>query len=627
MNVDEPAENERRIVSSIDAGEPVDLSGADVVHRTLRAEWLSELLTTAPPSTGGRVRPVRIRGARITGPLDLEACTLTRPLLLEECHFDDVVTLNDATALTVRLPGCRLPGLSARSLHTAGDLELNDGFTAEGTVDLLGADIGGKLSLRRAHIANPGGWALNADRLVVAHGLFCSGGFTAEGELRLLGAHIGGRIDLQRAHIANPGGTALQGSWLTVGQHMLCEGLHVEGRINLAGARIPHLNMSEATLRNPGGTALDGYGVIVEHDILCSDGFTAEGELNLCRAQIDGQLYLDGAQLTNPGGRALYADALTTKQSLFCRDGFAAEGEVRVIGARIGGVCNLTGARLRNPGGRALYAVRIQIEGDLLCRNGFTAEGRVQLGGASVGGQLDLQGARLLNPGHQALDLEAARASELILMPAAPPDGLVNLTNAQVGIFHDEQATWPAVIRLEGFTYDSLVDDAVDARERLRWLTRNRSGYKPQLYDQLAAAYRRAGQEEAARQVAIAKQRHRRQVLGLGGKLANWLLYVTVGYGYRTRLAAAWLIGLLGVGTCVFAYAHPSAMTRSNPNGPTFNAFAYTLDVLLPVIDLGQQKAWHPQGAAMYCSWLLIAGGWLLATAIVAGLTGIIKRN
>ncbi|MFD0683710.1 hypothetical protein [Actinomadura fibrosa] len=522
-------ENEQRIMPRIDAGEPVDLSGGDPPHRTVRAAWLGERLVEAPPSDGGRIRPIKIRGALFTGPLDLEACTLTRPLLLDGCDFDDVVTLNDASALTVRLHGCHLPGLSARSLRTTGDLELNDGSTVEGPVDLLGATIGGKLSLRRARLTNPGGRALNADRLAVNHGLHCGGGFTAEGEVRLLGAHIDGRLVLQDAHLSNAGGTALQANWLTVGQHMLCENLRAEGSIRLAGARISYLDMSRADLKAPGGTALDGYGLIVEHDVQCGSGFTAEGE-------------------------------------------------VRIKGARIGGACDFTGARLRNSG-------------------------------------------------QQALDLEAARADELILLPGEAPDGLVNLTNAQVRVFHDAQATWPAVLRLHGFTYGTLADDGTDGRQRLRWLARDRGGYTPQAYDQLAAAYRRAGREEAARQVAIAKQRHRRHVLGLGGKLANWLLYLTVGYGYRTRLAAGWLAGLLLAGTWIFAHAHPGAMTRSSPDGPAFNAFAYTLDVLLPVIDLGQQKAWQPHGTAMYCSWALIAAGWILTTAVVAGLTGVIKRD
>ncbi|MEW2354669.1 hypothetical protein [Spirillospora sp. NPDC029432] len=626
MTDEGPAGNERRIAAAVAAGDPVDLGGGDPARRTLRGGWLGEVLTAAPPDGGGRVRPVRIRGALITGPLDLEACTLTRPLHLDGCRFDGPVILDDATALTVRLRGCRMPGLLARGLRTTGDLEINDGSAVEGTVDLLGAGIGGKLSFRRARLADPGGRALNADRLVVEQGLFCGGGFAAEGEVRLLGARVGGRFELQDARLSNPGATALQASWLTVGQHMLCEGLRAEGRVNVSAARISHLDMSRAVLNAPGGTALDGYGVIVEHDILCR-GLSAQGEVNLSRVQIDGQLHLDGARLSDPGGRALNADALTTRQSLFCRNGFTAEGEVRAIGARIGGVCDLTGARLHNPGGRAVYAVRIRVEGDLLCRNGFTADGQMQLGGAIVDGQLDLRDSRLRNPGRQALDLEAARAGELVLLPREAPDGAVNLTGARVGTLHDEPRTWPAVLHLDGFAYDALTDDSADGRERLRWLARDGGGYKPQAYDQLAAAYRRAGQEEAARRVSIAKQRHRRQVLGLGGRLANRLLEVTVGYGYRTRLAAAWLAGLLAAGTWVFARAHPGAMTRTNPNGPAFNAFAYTLDVLLPVVDLGQQKAWQPQGAATYCTWVLIAAGWILTTAVVAGLTGVVKRN
>jgi hypothetical protein len=48
----------------------------------------------------------------------------------------------------------------------------------------------------------------------------------------------------------------------------------------------------------------------------------------------------------------------------------------------------------------------------------------------------------------------------------------------------------------------------------------------------------RAGHEEAARRVAIAKQRHRRQVLNPASKMWNWLLYLTIGYGTaRGKLA------------------------------------------------------------------------------------------
>ncbi|MFG2007243.1 hypothetical protein ACGFNU_49645 [Spirillospora sp. NPDC048911] len=166
--------------------------------------------------------------------------------------------------------------------------------------------------------------------------------------------------------------------------------------------------------------------------------------------------------------------------------------------------------------------------------------------------------------------------------------------------------------------------DEIDVRTRLRRLAEQPEGYVPQPYDQLAAAYRRDGREEAARRAAIAKHWHRRKVLGPFGGLANWVLYLTVGYGYRTWLAAVWLAALLAVGSAVFAQAD---MEQADPKGPRFHAFAYTLDVLLPIVDLGQQKAWNPGGTAVYWSWALIAAGWILTTAVVAGLTGIIKRD
>ena len=55
--------------------------------RTVRAEVLSELLVGDRTSQAGRpLRAVRLCGARITGWLDLEAATLTYPLLLWDCY-------------------------------------------------------------------------------------------------------------------------------------------------------------------------------------------------------------------------------------------------------------------------------------------------------------------------------------------------------------------------------------------------------------------------------------------------------------------------------------------------------------------------------------------------------------
>jgi hypothetical protein len=53
----------------------------------------------------------------------------------------------------------------------------------------------------------------------------------------------------------------------------------------------------------------------------------------------------------------------------------------------------------------------------------------------------------------------------------------------------------------------------------------------------------------------------------------------------------------------------------------------YTLDLLLPVIDFGQEHAYQPRGAAQWLAYGLIAAGWILATTVAAGLTRVLNRT
>jgi hypothetical protein len=323
----------------------------------------------------------------------------------------------------------------------------------------------------------------------------------------------------------------------------------------------------------------------------------------LCRRLVPGKLVnlsVGDSEHDDPAHGATWDDARTVRAELLtelltAERATSRPRAIKIKGARITGPLDLEALALACP---------------LLLR------------GCRIDEPINLDGASLNNAEGMALNLEAARVAQLMLRLRHPPNGIVDLTNARVGVFYDDQATWPSVLRLRGFTYETLDNDQVSVRDRLCWLARQPGDYTPQIYDQLADAYRRAGQAEAARKVGVAKQRRRRGNLNP----FNWLLYLTVGYGYRTWLAAVWLAGL---GWWVFTGAHPGHMVQATPNrtGPGFHALAYTLDVLLPIVDLGQEKAWTPRGWAAYWTWSLIAVGWVLTTAVVAGLTGIFKRD
>ena len=102
-----------------------------------------------------------------------------------------------------------------------------------------------------------------------------------------------------------------------------------------------------------------------------------------------------------------------------------------------------------------------------------------------------------------------------------------------------------------------------------------------------------------------------------------------MGYGYRTWLAALWLVGFLILGTWLFGSVYRGDLTPASKTTvpPPFQPFFYTLDLLLPVVSLHVRDAWIAQGAAQVWSVIFIIVGWILATAVVLSLTGLLKRD
>jgi hypothetical protein len=184
-------------------------------------------------------------------------------------------------------------------------------------------------------------------------------------------------------------------------------------------------------------------------------------------------------------------------------------------------------------------------------------------------------------------------------------------------------------VLLEGFVYGSIRSEAVSRRDdvvrRLAWIRRT-PGYTPQPYEQLAGWYRKIGHDDDARRVLLAKQRHRRRTLHPAGRAWGHLLDVTVGYGYRPWLAGLWLSALTLLGTLTFG-AHTPTPTKPG-EGPPFRAFIYTLDLLIPIGGLGQRGAYYwTGGTAQWLAYALIAIGWMLTTAVVAGVTRTLNKS
>jgi len=132
----------------------------------------------------------------------------------------------------------------------------------------------------------------------------------------------------------------------------------------LTYAQIEFLHLSGCLVP---GLAADG--MRVRGSLNLRDGFRADGEVSLVRADIGGSLYCDDGKFVKPDGYALNAERAKVAGSVFLRNGFSARGEVRLLNAEIGGgglACD--GGKFVKPDGDAPLADRVKVAGDVqLC--------------------------------------------------------------------------------------------------------------------------------------------------------------------------------------------------------------------------------------------------------------------
>lgn len=600
--------------------------------RWVRAQVLFQLLTGHGPQLADSVVTVRLRGARIVGRLNLGCWKLRCPLELFECYLRYRLDLAKAEAANINLRGSYLRSrLSARRLRVAHPLNLSSGFRCDGALVLRDAHIG-ELMCSEAIFARAGDKALCANGLVVDAQMSLRK-VQCTGEIRLADARINGQLDCMEATFTNPEGQALNADRL-IATDMLLNKVRCTGEVRLLGTHITGmLACLEAIFTNPQSWALNADGLTVEASMFLNKA-QCTGEVVLSRAHITDELDCTEATFTNPDGTALTAYGLTVDAGMFLRNA-ECTGEVSMHGAHIGGPLHCVEAVFNNPNGKALTAEGLTVDAGMFVRKAECI-GEMSLPSAHIKAWLDWTAATVT----RGVNLQAAFVGGAVQMCPAVLAGDLNLRHARVGAWYDEMRTWPgrqqppAGLELDGFVYETIGSPDATVNDRLRWwLPRN--SFSPQPYEQLAAVYRRRGDEASARAVAIGKQQAVRADIQGWARWPNvvWsaLLRWTIGYGYRpARALIPWLV-LLIVGSVLFQLVsddptllHP---VKTGPEQPSFNAFRYTVDLLLPVANFNQRDSFVASGWVAWVSFGFIFAGWLLAAIVAAGLTGVFKRD
>ncbi len=239
-----------------------------------------------------------------------------------------------------------------------------------------------------------------------------------------------------------------------------------------------------------------------------------------------------------------------------------------------------------------------------------------------------------------------------------------------------------------GSTYEAVFGPT-ELGFRLSWLRQTaniEASFHPQPYQQLAKFYRETGQRYEAREILVAKEIEQRKATRKAirerkARTESWMQpdvlataklamdtgsRFVAGYGYKPLRSLGWIAGLVCL-TMLAAFAtwnagdfapnSPVVLTSQDwktiADGPsenpaaewsdalapgkdyeTFYSFAYALDVVVPVLDLGQTDAWAPspgRGAwgywMFYLQKIFIVLGWVVTAIAAAAISGMIRRD
>lgn len=389
--------------------------------------------------------------------------------------------------------------------------------------------------------------------------------------------------------------------------------LHTEGDLHLPRCRFQHgIRMTDAQIGTDlllnqavvygdrRGRAIVADGVSVGQD-LQAELMEAYGELSLRGAQIGVSLSLRGSRLANPyGDRALNAPQLTVERSLYLTPASVTDPVAN------SGVTPARGTRVQR----------------------FECRGGIRLDDGRFGDAVDLAGARFALTDRQELSLRRVHTPELRFLGERPERGRVVLSGARVVNLVDRSTSWPGPGRLQmgGFGYEHLVPTgSFPLARRLEWVAAATPEYHPEPYERLAAVLRDSGEDAEARRVLLAKQRRRRETLPVGAKLWGYAQDWTVAYGYRPGRAAVWMAVLWGACAVAFSRAEPQPLKPGEH--PEWSASIFALDLLIPVMDLGQDGHWRLSGVWQWLATAMIMLGWVLATAVAAGATRLLHRG
>lgn len=317
----------------------------------------------------------------------------------------------------------------------------------------------------------------------------------------------------------------------------------------------------------------------------------------------------------------------------------------------------------------------ITVKGDLLMESAVFHQG-IRLSRATILGYVDADKCRLGTPDHGAtlygahigrsLFLADAVSFSLLNLRSAKVEGDVDLTRTKLhedvdfrhlrvnGVFYLHRTQFEGgadSIRVRGMSYRYLTNAAqtrkdIESAEEaglpsgedpaaLTKLLMEKAEYSADAYARLEKYLVEHGYRKEANALHIDGKWREFDTLGWLGKAKSLFLWATVGHGRRPWLVFVWCGVIIAFGCFVFRPSKDRVELQSsddcwrNENYNRTWCFWYSVDLIIPAVNLRAADVWKPRSDAHWCARsyarLHCALGWILIPVGIAAITGILS--
>lgn len=576
----------------------------------IRADIVEQVVTRSGPLgvSFAHFRRVEIYNAHILGKLDLSDC-IVFPVLFDGClfsHEGESFDVSRSEVRDLRIVHCLFEGdIRGENSRVTGNLWLRDSVL-RGTANLMLARVAGSVVVDGIDIegANDAGVSLVLD------------GIRVDGLFQISGARLAAGLSIREALLRSQ--AAINHSRLGTVDPSLgtiyIQKTRFESEMTL-GPDLYVDRVAGEALRSDSDVILTKLRPTRQSLELDLDRVVLIGGLQLFDVIGDGRVLLRGASL----------DSLQISKTRLIARGFNLDGS--------------TVPGLESEDNRyAISADGLRVASDVQLGPDLLAVGEVRLIDASVGGQVQYKRGQV--SAGVVLNLEGAIVGSALFLDDMDPRSIAHLAAASLGGIFIDPENLPHVSLLR--THYKFINDE-DGRPpsievACKLLERDPMVHSVAPYRQLARWFSEdQGNDRASRAILIAGERRTGQGRSRGIRAVDSVWRWTVGYGYAPNRAVWPFLGLVVIATGVFGLvsgysgfadwtAAPAVLPVGTPQ-TVFNPFLYALSATVPFLP-DFLSPWAPANALMQVLTVMFQVlGWLLITALVAGVANRLRRR